>query len=300
MGRFIGKLGVVSVPAIGVGLDLDERVVRRHVAKLEAAGWLNREPWIWGEGSVVWLTNAGMDGVGLGGVRPFSAPPGATTISHSVRVGWSAARLERRGRAWAAARELAVDRDRWAIRTRCERGFTQQLPDLVTWLNPTAGPVALVVERGGRREDRQKWILEAWRDAIIAGTYAGVRYDCATTSVAHWIIRLAKKVGLAGPAFASVVQPSADEIIAVAPAADAPEDATGPEQVAGFETASPSHVAPLAASSPALASPPPLRPVLEPRPQADSEPSGDAAARQQRYDEIFGIGEVKRRRSWRR
>src|SRR5450631_3786725 len=38
VGRFIGRLGVVSIPAVEVGLDLDQRVVRRHVAKLEAAG----------------------------------------------------------------------------------------------------------------------------------------------------------------------------------------------------------------------------------------------------------------------
>ncbi|MHB8656786.1 MAG: hypothetical protein ACYC91_02365 [Solirubrobacteraceae bacterium] len=31
----------MSIPAIEVGLDLDQRVVRRHAAKLEAAaGWL--------------------------------------------------------------------------------------------------------------------------------------------------------------------------------------------------------------------------------------------------------------------
>jgi hypothetical protein len=46
--RFIGRLGVVSLPAVEVGLDLDQCVVRRHVAKLEAAGWLARMPWVWG------------------------------------------------------------------------------------------------------------------------------------------------------------------------------------------------------------------------------------------------------------
>jgi hypothetical protein len=60
VGRFIGRLGVLSLPAVEAGLDLDQRVVRRHVAKLEAAGWLGRAPWIWGEGSVVWLTGTGV------------------------------------------------------------------------------------------------------------------------------------------------------------------------------------------------------------------------------------------------
>src|SRR5450755_1803358 len=105
VGRFIGRVGVVSIPAVEVGLDLDDRVVRRHVAKLEAAGWLAREPWIWGEGSVVWLTAAGIEGAGLGGVRPVKSPPGATTIAHGVLVAWSAARVEHRGRVWRSARE---------------------------------------------------------------------------------------------------------------------------------------------------------------------------------------------------
>jgi hypothetical protein len=112
VGRFIGRLGVVSLPAVEAGLDLDQRVVRRHVAKLEAAGWLARAPWVWGEGSVVWLTGAGLEGAGLGGVRAVKSPPAPTTTSHGVLVGWSAARVEHRGRSWKSARELALEHDR--------------------------------------------------------------------------------------------------------------------------------------------------------------------------------------------
>src|SRR5437868_1994764 len=69
VGRFIGRLGVVSLPAVQAGLDLDQRVVRRHVARLETAGWLERAPWVWGEGSVTWLTSLGVESTGLGGLR---------------------------------------------------------------------------------------------------------------------------------------------------------------------------------------------------------------------------------------
>jgi len=123
VGRFIGRLGVVSLRAVEVGLDLDQRVVRRHVAKLEATGWLEG-PWVWGEGSVVWLTSAGVEGSGLGGMRALKLPPAPTTIAHGVLVGWSAARAERRGRTWKSARELALDRERWAVRMRFERGYS--------------------------------------------------------------------------------------------------------------------------------------------------------------------------------
>jgi len=197
VGRFIGRLGVVSIPAVEVGLDLDQRVVRRHVAKLEAAGWLAREPWIWGEGSVVWLTGAGIEGAGLGGVRPVKSPPGATTIAHGVLVGWSAARVEHGGRAWKSARELAVEREMWAISARCERGYT----------------------------------------GILSGRYTAVHYHCASTSVAHWINCLAKKVGLTGRTFRAEVQMNAEEIAALLPAAIEPDELRRHQQLPSHDSA---------------------------------------------------------------
>ena len=130
--------------------------------------------WIWGEGSVVWLTGAGIEGAGLGGLRPVKSPRAPTTIAHGVLVGWSAARVERRGRVWKSARELAVDRERWAAGARCDRGRTELLPDLAVWLKRSEPPVAVIAESGRRREDHQKMILGGWRDAILSGRYAGV------------------------------------------------------------------------------------------------------------------------------
>ena len=298
VGRFIGRLGVVSLPAVRVGLDLDERVVRRHVARLEAAGWLAREPWIWGEGSVVWLTGAGIEGVRLGGVRPVKSPPGATTISHGVLVGWSAARVEHRGRVWKSSRELAVEGERWAVKARCERGYTELLPDLAVWFKRSEPPVAVITESGGRREDRQKQILEAWRDAILSGRYSDVHYYCSDASVAHWITRLAKKVGLTGPTFVAEAQLSAEEIAALPPAADDDEPVTS-EPEPQPETASPRadqvSVAPLRA-------PPEPTPVATRQPEPLAPPRVelfDDAAQHPLYQEVFGT-EPKPRRRWRR
>jgi hypothetical protein len=294
VGRFIGRLGVVSLPAVEAGLDLDQRVVRRHVAKLEAAGWLARAPWIWGEGSVVWLTAAGIESAGLGGARPVKAPPGPTTIAHGVLVGWSAARVERRGRAWRSARELALERERWAISTR-ERGYTEQLPDLAVLLERSKSPGAVIAESGGRREDRQKMILEAWREAIWAGRYAAVRYDCASASVAKWITRLAKKVGLTGSIFTATVQTNAEQIAALCNAlatkepvgVDLKPDAVdvpsrGAEVVASPVLAGASIVSAGRSSEP------------------DAETPEAAAERERVYREVFGDPEPKPRRRWRR
>jgi hypothetical protein len=65
-------------------------------------------------------------------------------------------------------------------------------------------------------------ILEGWRDAIWAGRHTAVRYDCASPSVARWIARLAKRVGLTGSDFTAVVQTTAEEIAALSPVA--PDD----------------------------------------------------------------------------
>ncbi len=287
----------MSLPAVQVGLDLDQRVVRRHVAKLEAAGWLGRAPWVWGEGSVAWLTSLGVERAGLGGVRAVKAPPAPTTIAHGVLVGWSAARAEKRGRVWKSARELALDPDRWAVSMRCERGSTKQLPDLAVWLSSSGPPIAVVAESGGRREDRQQWILEGWRDALYASQYSAVLYDCANESVARWIHRLAKKVRLARSEFNAVVQPRADEIAALSPAADdvdvptdrsadgEPSSARGVqiEPAQGPEPPSPIHPAQVAAAA-------------EPRPETPEE----AAERERRYREIFGIPSPSRADGWRR
>lgn len=91
VGWLIGRLGVISVPAVAIGLGLEERVVRRHVARLQEAGWLSRTAGIRGQGSLVWLTSAGLKGVGLGGLRavPASPAPSATLSTQSLLVAWS-------------------------------------------------------------------------------------------------------------------------------------------------------------------------------------------------------------------
>jgi hypothetical protein len=283
------------LPAVEAGLDLDQRVVRRHVARLEAAGWLGRAPWVWGEGSVAWLTSLGVESSGLGGLRAIKAPPAPTTIAHGVLVGWSAARAEKRGRVWKSARELALEPDRWEVTVRCERGYTKQLPDLAVWLNRAGPPVALISESGGRREDRQKKVLEARRDAVYAGQYSALLYDCANESVAHWISRLAAKVRLTRSEFGVVVQARAEEISALTPAAD---NDVPPASVSNADMPSSAEVEIEPVRSPAPLGVPAVQSAEAPKP--DRETPEEAAERERRYREIFGIPEPKRRRPWRR
>ncbi|MGH2873320.1 MAG: hypothetical protein ACRDL5_12780 [Solirubrobacteraceae bacterium] len=249
---------------------------------------------------MVWLTSAGVESAGLGGVRAVKSPPSPTTIAHAVLVGWSAARAEHRGRTWKSARELALERERWAVRARCERGYTEQLPDLAVWLDASKPPGAVIAESGGRREDRQRWILEGWRDAIWSGRYIVVRYDCASPSVAHWIARLAKKVGLTGSDFMAAVQTTAEQIAALSPAAATDVPAVDDPQRSSETVRTdhqPNHSVPIYAPSPAAPTQPSMpAPAQSPLP----ETAEAAAGRERRYREIFGIDDQKPQRPWRR
>lgn len=113
------------------------------------------------------------DGRRHGGRRPgrrarYQVTAAPTTIAHGVLVGWSAARAEHRNLVWKSARELAFDRERWAVPMRRERGYADELPDVAVWLEGSKTPGAVIAESGGRREDRQKMILErlARRDLV--------------------------------------------------------------------------------------------------------------------------------------
>jgi hypothetical protein len=218
------------MPAVAAGLDLNERVVRRHVAKLEAAGWLARTPWIRGECSAVWLTAAGIDAVGLGAVRAVPSPPGATTLTHGIVVGWT---------------------------------------------------------------DRQKRILEGWRDALLNDRYSAVQYDCTDPSVTRWINRLARKVWLPKQTFTAVTQTSAAEIASVAPIDLTPAEPTTPAAPKPASDQPP-------AVAPELPTPEPAQPArLAPAPPPDE--SGETVdERLQRYLVNAVTAEPPRRRRWRR
>jgi hypothetical protein len=313
VGRWVGRLGVVSLPAVEVALSLDGRVVRRHVARLEAAGWLGRAAGVWGEGSVVWLTERGLVAVGLGGLTPLRASPAPspTLTAHGVQVAWSAAWAERRGRDWSSGRELVLERERWEIRVRDERGRRRGvLPDLAVWRRADAAPVAVVIEPGYRRADRQRAILKAWRDAIDSGQYAAVRYDCAGEHTAQLITNLAKKLRLGRSVFLAAVQSTPEEIAAIEPEQHGQnQDQTtehlpaaaatdGHEEVAGQEDSGGDGAVVVPIREPERR---PVQPPPAVRPLAEQSESPEAAAeREQRFRAILGIPEPKPRRRWRR
>lgn len=290
VGRFIGRLGVVPMPAIERGLGLADRVVRRHVAKLEKVGWCERIPAIRGDGMLVWMIPSGLDGVGLGELAALRAPdPFSPLTLHTVRVAWAAAAIERAGHQWHAGRELALEPRRWGAEVANERGgHSRRLPDLVFWpSHDDRLPVAVVVVRGLRNARRERAALEAWKASVAAGRYAQVRYVVGPAAASH-VGRLAADIGLTAPQLLVGECVVSDELSVASSVVENVEV----ESVAA-------ETPPVAATDfPRPAAPrigPPL-PTYE-EPQATPEQS---AERQKLINELLGYREPARRRPWRR
>ena len=280
MGRFIGRLGIVPMPAIERGFGLVERVVRRHVAKLEGVGWCERMPAIRGDGSLVWMTAAGLAGVDLGELPALRSPhPFSPQTLHAIRVAWAAADIERAGHRWHAVRELAAAPHRWGAEVANERGGrSRRLPDLVFWpARDDTRPVAVVVGHGPPSPRRERAALRGWQDAIAAGQYPQVRYlahPAATGRFEHMAVEL----GLTDAQF--IV---GDDLVAAVPPAPADVVEKLDETEASAEL------------PPAVASPPLPAPV-QPAPRAmdlevrTSPPEPDAE-RQMLIRELIGQDE---------
>jgi hypothetical protein len=182
---------------------------------------------------------------------------------------------------------------------RDERGYRKQLPDLAVWRRGAERPVAIVGEEGHRREDRQRMILEGWREAIWADQYAAVQYDCASAAAVAKIRRLAKKERLTSPTFIVAAQATADEIRSITPDRDVDEPASVPDASAieaqtgtdGQPNEPQLHVVPAPERPPRIEEAPPAPPEPEESPEA-------AAERERRYREIFGSPEPESRRRW--
>jgi hypothetical protein len=201
VGRFIGRLGVVATPAVGHGLDLVDRVVRRHVAKLEKVGWCERRSAVRGEGMLLWMTVTGLDGVGLGQLPALRAPNRfSPQIMRSTRVAWAAADVERAGHQWIARRELALAPNGWGAKIANERGgYSRRLPDLVFWsAHEQSRQVAVVVVPGLSNPRRERAALEGWHHAITSGRYTHVHFLAAPAIASH-LRKVAKDHGLSTP-----------------------------------------------------------------------------------------------------
>lgn len=288
VGRFIGRLGVVTMPAIAYGLGVADRVVRRHVAKLEKLGWCARTPAIRGYGSLVWMTPSGLAGVELAGLAAVRAPdPFSIPTMQTVRIAWVAADIEAAGYQWQAPRELALAPGRWGAQVNNERGGrSRRLPDLVFWPAPGGLPVAVVVGHGLPKPRRERAALEGWQRSIAAGQYAQVRYVTDPSS-ARRLEDGAARVGLSAPQLIAVERVVTDEPSVPAMPIETVAEASPTADVAPVAVPDPPQPVP-------VHTPPPSTP------QAPARTPEQAAERQKLIRELLGQEEPAGRRRWRR
>jgi len=127
-----------------------------------------------------------------------------------------------------------------------------------------------------------------------------VLYVCANDSVAHWISRLAAKVRLTRSEFTVVIQARTQEIAALSPAATDDEAALShPQDSPKAAPTIDNVILTTHARAPVPVAPMPPE-QSEPPAAPEPETAEQAAERERRYREIFGIPEPKRRRPWRR
>jgi hypothetical protein len=202
------------MPAVGRGLGLVDRVVRRHVAKLEKVGWCERTSAVRGDGMLVWMTPTGLDRVGLDQMPAPRAPnPFSPQTLRSTRVAWAAADIEHAGHQWIVSRELALAPGPWGAEIANERGgYSRRLPDLVFWAARDRGrQVAVVVAQGLSNPRRERAALEGWRRSILAGRYAQVCYVARPAFVSH-LRCVAEDIGLTAPQLIVGERVMADEL----------------------------------------------------------------------------------------
>lgn len=295
VGRFIGRLGVVPMPAIERGLGLVDRVVRRHVAKLEKVGWCERMPTIRGDGMLVWLTPSGLDGVGLGELPALRTPQRfSLRTSHSIRVAWAAADIACGERPWVTSREMALAPSQWGICVANERGgHSRQLPDLAYQpASDSSLPVAVMVAHGQSNPRRERAALDGWRGSILAGQYAQVRWVTGLADARH-LTRLATELGLTSPQFIAGEHVMPDELPALPSMLENP--ARGP--VAVKEAPVQVDTAPLASPDLPRASPTNAVPQCSSSEELAMTPER-AAEHQKLISELLGHEEPPRRRRW--
>lgn len=321
------RVGPAPVQAWGCALGWSRSAGFRHAQRLVAQGWVTRLATVWGHGSLLVPTRAGVRMSGL----PVTAAlePAPTWWAHLQACAWTAAWMTVRGRPMLGCREIDADSS-WSgvLRWRDNKGSHQagHRPDLV-WA-PEGGRAAIEVELARKSTPRLDAVLGLHAGWRAAGKTGGVIYVCADQTGCERVRRVAVKHGLSPEPGGGLRVETLAHVKAQALKAHARrgENPAGQEESPELDAALPeqSAVIPAASAPPGEADESaaidrpsqdrdqeqeqPLEPSVwrpeAPEPQPAAQPPGvetpeAAAARERRYREIMGYPEPKRRR-WRR
>ncbi len=198
---WLARVGASAVEPWRLVMGWSERVARDHVARLEAAGLVERVAMRHGQGALIVVTSPGAIEAGY----PATWAPrsmGPSSWAHACGCAWAGAWLELRGRAWWSERQVR-DSDFWRgeVSYRDRRGTARvtHRPDLGVRVD--GKPAAVEVELQRKPRARLLGILEMYAQLTSGedAPLAGVLYITANQDIAGLVERVARDAGLDRP-----------------------------------------------------------------------------------------------------
>lgn len=176
---FVARFGLVPASAVAAWAGTGQTVSYAREARWLGHGLVDALEPINGSGRLLVCTSDGLRAVGLDALGPGHVSMGRRP--HAIAVAQVAARLEGEGLAVLSERELAVlevEERRRIYSAELHDGRFHR-PDLVL----RDDQLAIEVELSQKARWRLDSILRAWRAAVGAGRFNGVRYLCGRRAV---------------------------------------------------------------------------------------------------------------------
>ncbi len=194
--RWLARVGPCPLDAWRAAMDWSEVAARSHARRLEAAGWLAREPMIRGDGCLFWATRAGIREAGVS-ARPIRRVAPVFWGQHCAEA-WVAAWVRLCGSEFLGQREI-LERPEWAgeLRWRDDRGAHEVVlrPNLIAILGD-GERIAVQFELTRISSVRRRAELMQHADWIACGQSIQLLYVCADPESRDRIRKEASSVGL--------------------------------------------------------------------------------------------------------
>jgi hypothetical protein len=195
--RWLAQVGPCPLEAWGVAMGWGQATTYSHAGRLQAAGWLERCQRTWGEGSLVYASQAG---VRYSGVKAavVDRRPAPVTWPHNEGCAWTAAWLTVRGRGLIGPREMLVRREWRGELCWQERGETRRRghrSDLAGRL-AEGQVIPIEVELSDKSSARLEAVLGLHASWIVSGKSPAVAYICGNEELAERVTDTGERAGL--------------------------------------------------------------------------------------------------------
>jgi len=167
--RWLARVDVAGVEALGVALGFSRSVTYSHVARLEEAGLLVRA--FAHGGSVVAITASGRRAVGADRAKLRAGATHGMGLRHARAISWVAALLTLRDRDWVSERAMRAC-DEWTVPVLWAAHRRAHRPSLGIVMR-RGGMVAVEVELSHKSPRRFDAIMAGYELSIARGIIGG-------------------------------------------------------------------------------------------------------------------------------